>query len=222
MKNQYFGDVNDYRKYGLLRQLANHHKLGVCWMLTADDTRPDGEQRAYLRNEKGHRHLDPELFDLLKQSRRRHVRRLEESGLLAATYHTDQLKDGLDHRLRYFEKAHERLSDCDLWFFDPDNGLEVRSVTKGKRGASRYLFYDELAATFDAGKSLVVYQHNRRQTREFLKGQLSADIRSHVRVAPLFIQSPHVLFVVVTRRMREFEQQLSAIAKSWFPHWRMG
>ena len=43
MKNQYFGDINDYRKYGLIRLLADGGKIkaGVCWMLTPDDTRTD-------------------------------------------------------------------------------------------------------------------------------------------------------------------------------------
>jgi hypothetical protein len=37
VKNQYFGDVNDYRKYGLLRVLTNggEIKTFVCWMLKA-------------------------------------------------------------------------------------------------------------------------------------------------------------------------------------------
>ncbi len=29
MKNQYFGDINDYRKYGLLRCLSRHISLLV-------------------------------------------------------------------------------------------------------------------------------------------------------------------------------------------------
>ena len=50
MKNQYFGDVNDYRKYGLLRILTGFGSMTscVCWMLTADDGRPDGGQVDYL------------------------------------------------------------------------------------------------------------------------------------------------------------------------------
>ena len=53
MKNQYFGDVNDYRKYGLLRLLAHAGlKIGVCWMLTEDGRKGarkrNGEQRRYL------------------------------------------------------------------------------------------------------------------------------------------------------------------------------
>ena len=50
VKDQYFGDVNDFRKYGLLRVLAGSDRLrlGVCWMLTAPDGRTNGEFLAYL------------------------------------------------------------------------------------------------------------------------------------------------------------------------------
>jgi hypothetical protein len=37
VKVQYFGDVNDYRKFALLRLLADKFKIGVCWMLTEAD-----------------------------------------------------------------------------------------------------------------------------------------------------------------------------------------
>jgi hypothetical protein len=41
VKNQYLGDINDYRKYGLLRALTNggEIKTAICWMLTPDDRR---------------------------------------------------------------------------------------------------------------------------------------------------------------------------------------
>ena len=41
MKEQYVGDVSDYRKYALLRALSQSGtiKVGVCWMLTLPDTR---------------------------------------------------------------------------------------------------------------------------------------------------------------------------------------
>ena len=44
MKNQYFGDINDYRKYGLLLLLTNGEeiKTAVCWMPTAEDGPIDG------------------------------------------------------------------------------------------------------------------------------------------------------------------------------------
>ena len=49
MKNQYVGDVNDYRKYGLLRCLVSSGELRtlVAWMLTPDDDSSDGKLRGY-------------------------------------------------------------------------------------------------------------------------------------------------------------------------------
>ena len=38
MKNQWFGDMYDFRKYGLLLFLAKYYsKIHVCWMLTKND-----------------------------------------------------------------------------------------------------------------------------------------------------------------------------------------
>ena len=39
MKDQYFGDINDYRKYALLLELSGSGDIctGVCWMLTGAD-----------------------------------------------------------------------------------------------------------------------------------------------------------------------------------------
>ena len=67
MKVQYFGDVNDYLKFALLRALARGGlKIGVVWMFTPDDERPDGNNRAYVRQPDKWRSFDPELFDALK------------------------------------------------------------------------------------------------------------------------------------------------------------
>lgn len=45
MKNQYFGDINDYLKYGLLRVIAKKTglRVAVCWMPTPDDGHTDGK-----------------------------------------------------------------------------------------------------------------------------------------------------------------------------------
>ena len=38
LKNQYFGDVGDYGKYGLLRHIANNGiKIAVNWYLTRQE-----------------------------------------------------------------------------------------------------------------------------------------------------------------------------------------
>jgi hypothetical protein len=44
VKDQYFGDVNDYLKYGILRELAKSAgTLHVVWRLTPSDGSTDGK-----------------------------------------------------------------------------------------------------------------------------------------------------------------------------------
>lgn len=52
MKNQYFGDINDYRKYSLLRAIirAGGFRIMAAWMLTPDDASTDGKFVSYLEN----------------------------------------------------------------------------------------------------------------------------------------------------------------------------
>lgn len=84
MKNQYCGDVNAYRKYGLLRCFSEaRFALGICWVLTSDGTSSDGQKTRYLQEPAAWRGYDPELFDVPADRVRsgvRSVREFEESG----------------------------------------------------------------------------------------------------------------------------------------------
>jgi len=86
MKNQYFGDVNDYRKYGLVRLQGGEGsiRIGVSWMLTPPDKRPDGRKTEYLEDEAraAFRRFDPPLYDFLKLKVHRHCFPSEEVGHL--------------------------------------------------------------------------------------------------------------------------------------------
>ena len=48
MKDQYFGDINDYRNFGLLRAIlrASQLRLLIAWMLTPNDGSTDGKHIA--------------------------------------------------------------------------------------------------------------------------------------------------------------------------------
>lgn len=61
MKNQYFGDINDYKKYGLLRSIesASSLRLLVAWMLAPDDGSTDGEFVEYLDEPEKWENYDP-------------------------------------------------------------------------------------------------------------------------------------------------------------------
>ena len=79
MKNQYFGDIHDFKKYTLLKWFMEgcDDKLLVAWYLTNDDGKiKDGNKREYL--EKMYEELkknndinkcNKELFEFLSSKR---------------------------------------------------------------------------------------------------------------------------------------------------------
>lgn len=178
MKNQYFGDINDYLKYGLLRVIAGETGLrpAVCWMLTGDDGRRDGKKTSYQERVSAWRHYDPPLFDVLReavQSGRRDIEVAESGQILpGAVYHSEVLSDDRESRRQYFVRLESCAAACDLVFFDPDNGMEVKSTRRGCRGSSKYLYWDEAKRFSALGKSLVVFQHFTRVKRGVFVGEL--------------------------------------------------
>ncbi|NTF69766.1 hypothetical protein [Rhizobium rhizogenes] len=187
MKHQYIGDINDYRKYALLRSLASRgiNRIGVCWMLTPPDTRNDGGKLEYLRQPDKFRDFDPVLFDILTHAAatpgRRRLQAIEDSGaILNALYHNDLLSDSLSERTAFMDACASAFRHADLVFLDPDNGLEV-SVPKGRKYSSKYLYLDEVAAFYASGKSLLVYQHFPRIERTVFIASCAMRLRA---VAP--------------------------------------
>lgn len=205
MKNQYVGDINDYHKYGMLRCLsrcAGWHTL-VAWMLTPDDGRSDGRHTAYLRAPGKWRDHDPVLFDALYElvagSGRRSVRALQARGILPDTrFYGRRLADEPSARQRYFARLWAQARGAELIFFDPDNGLAVRSVPYGRRGASRYLYPQELNTAFARGHSLLVYQHFPRVAREAFIRCCTGRIFAGTGARELYaLQTPRVVFFLV-------------------------
>jgi hypothetical protein len=202
VKDQYVGDVNDYFKYALLRTLANGSEMVVAWMLTLSDTRNDGQRLAYLRRPDRFAPLDPPLFNALAQlvrAGRRSVSAVEGAGILAgATYASDVLHDDLESRRRYFDSVWQLCAERRLLFFDPDNGLEISSVAKGRRGSSRYLFWNEAAHAHALGNSVVIYQHFPRRPREDFIAELASKSQCLVGCSMMLaLATPHVAFLVL-------------------------
>ncbi len=176
MKNQYVGDENDYRKYGLLRCLARgaEMSIGVVWMLTEDDGSKDGGKIDYLEKPWEWEHHDGSLFnglkDIVKGSGERNVRQVKDLGLLPrADYFEEVLIDDVQRRRLFFAKGLERLAGKDLLFFDPDNGMEVPSKPlgiKGRKGSCKYLYFPEIKEAFQRGHSLLIYQHFAHEKRQ--------------------------------------------------------
>jgi hypothetical protein len=185
MKVQYFGDVNDYRKFTLLRALSaiGEFKIGVCWMLTEADESGQGDNRRYLTRADEWRRYDPALFDALAAvpSARTidDLRRVENDALIPdATFFNDVTPDGLAERGGYHRACMNAFKACELTFFDPDNGLEVKSTAKGRKRSSKYAYLDEIADHYAAGRSMLLYQHFPRASREIFVGAKGSLLRS--------------------------------------------
>jgi hypothetical protein len=225
VKDQYFGDVNDYRKYGLLRVLvrASGLRLLVSWMLTPDDGGSDGGFRRYLQEPCSLRACDPVLFDALADltsGPTRAVSLIEASGLLPhATFFRDFVPDDRLGRARFGSRLVAASADADLVFLDPDNGIEVASKPVGYRGSSKYVAWKELDALWAVGKSLLIYQHFPRRQRAAFSSALSAHFQARTSAPYLnAFRTPHVLFVLVAQAAHQ--AALAASTRDGLEAWR--
>ncbi|CAD5273027.1 conserved hypothetical protein [Bosea sp. 62] len=206
MKEQYVGDVNDYRKYALLRLLARSGlRLGVCWMLTRDDASGHGNKLGYLDLPKQEAH-DPELHAIMRTVREtprgQRLGTIEASGVLArAIYFNEIVPEALFERQLWFRRAGAALANTDLIFFDPDNGIEVRATPKGRKRSSKYVYHDELRATYAAGHSLLVYQHFPMKERASFIQTLARDLHSGAPGAEIWaILTSNVVFMLAIQQ----------------------
>ena len=226
MKNQYFGDIYDYFKYSLLRQLNHYGRIStsVCWMLTENKDSREGHRVNYLREPTLWRDFDPQLYDCLRNAvldrMERHVKVIEKSGLLSNTiFYSKLLTDPTDERSRYFEGFLKAASGRELVFFDPDNGLEVKSVKYGQKGASRYVFRSEISKSFKAGHSILIYQHMPPKPRDPLIRELASGlIREAGSELVYAFRTPRVAFFLVpqTNLVDQFDKVVDRIQTVWF------
>lgn len=219
MKNQYFGDVNDYRKYALIRILCGmgDFRTSVCWMLTDKDSSGDGRKLSYLSAPEKWRGYDPELFDILRECVQsdRHVARAERHTIIpGASYYTKMLTDNPEERSDYFAGFFRGSKGADIIFFDPDNGIEVPSVQRGNRGSCKYIYWNELQEAYKQNVSLVIYQHFPRVERRAYATRLCDSVRRNLSVDHcLLFKTPTVLFLLAPARRhgKHFQKANNAV-----------
>jgi hypothetical protein len=228
MKNQYFGDINDYFKYGVLRLLAGAERLsvGICWMLTPDDRGTDGRKTRYWNDPVQWRHYDPALFDALAACAAnpslRHVRRASDPGVLSgARFHEAHIPQERAARAAYVEEARTRLRGCDVVFFDPDNGLEVRSCPVGTKSSPKYLYWQEVRAFHADGGSLLIFQHFPHVERHAYVQARMAQLAEHTHATRIYgLLTGNVIFLLApqARHSAALGSSVTRIAVDWAPH----
>jgi len=220
VKNQYVGDINDYRKYGLLRAMHDSTRLQVlvAWMLTPDDGSGEGNLTAYLDRPARWRHHDPALFDgirsLMGSGGQRGVRLIEESGLLpGAKFHSRMVPDQATKRQAWFTSLRGPADGAELVFLDPDNGIEVPSQPFGRRRSSKYVYWREIEALWDAGSSLLIYQHFIRQNRPEFIGRMLVALRARTPSSAVeAFSTAHVVFLMAWQP-RHLEYHPAVVAR---------
>lgn len=176
MQDRYTGDIGDFGKLGLLRQLSTRSSIGVNWYLVPDERHNrDGRHIEYL-TKNSFQICDPLLFDALARivgSARRQVMALEDPAILSAVYYSEALNfcrstkaERQAVRSAWHQNALAKLNGCELVFVDPDNGLIVPSA-EGRPKSNKYVLPSELADYYGQGSSVVYYQHKAQSPDEF-------------------------------------------------------
>ena len=188
MQDRYTGDIGDFGKLGLLRVLqAQGLTIGVNWYLTPDeDHNEDGKYTIYLDDEM-YRKCDEALWLELKQivkADQRKVSALQNDRILQAVFYDEALDfagkkktERISTREGWHKQAVDQLSELDVVFVDPDNGLVVPSA-EGRPKENKYAKPDELLAYYRKGSTVIYYQHKARRQDDFYIEQHKKLIKS--------------------------------------------
>ena len=234
MQDQYTGDIGDFIKYTLLRELGAGKRLGVAWYLYPDEGSSDGKHTQYLEAPDRWRKLNPTVFDAMRKivsAGDRSVSAVEASGLFPGAVFAGERLDtefrgnhAAKWRAGWFGRTLTRLYDCDVVFADPDNGL----CEDAKFKAGRKIHWKRLPVCevrqLAAGRTAVLYHHNtRRNHREEIEDWMARIPKC--RAAVYWRRwSNRTFFIVnpdsdVTDRLRCFEKKLRDFERSC-PRWR--
>ncbi len=176
MQDRYVGDVGDFAKYGLLRAIQDRKRLGMAWYLHPDEgPGGDGGHVEYLSRPEEFEELDPALFAAMRSLRgtgqRPSVHDVAESRILWNAVFADEPLDIRDVRVpdrprwrqQWFERVERQLSDCEMVFVDPDNGLVSDADFKpGRKESAKRLPVREAICLAGQGRTVVIYHHNSR------------------------------------------------------------
>jgi hypothetical protein len=181
MQDKYAGDIGDFGKFILLRQLqlmaGRQLRVGINWyrVTKLELGSNDGKHTAYLDVGRSDAPLfyacDQALLDNLRSlvtGGRRSIRELEQSCLLSdgALYFSDPVPYGapslavrVSQRNDWFERSMRALEPAKILFLDPDNGIQTAKVKKTHARSIKYAFADEIQEYCRSDRIVIVYNH---------------------------------------------------------------
>ena len=219
MKNQYFGDRNDYFKYDLLISLAGQlavKRLSIIWMLTEDDDSQHGEKTKYARGA-GDRRLYQSLRRSLNEGSRNvgQLRNFLQEGGYEFDYcpYGEERLFGHQERDSYFERIPEESLAGSVVFLDPDIGLEAKSM--GAKDGPNYVTYDEVASIcgrMEETSVLVTYQHLPHVHRRLFLYRTADKLMQRLKCPmPVSISDNQIAFIILAKTKKRQEEVRKAL-----------
>ena len=206
MKNQYFGDRNDFLKYDLVLTLIEKIDLLNFFtfipMLTQDDGSSDGGKTKYDGSRR------KELDDFLKSCVKKSNRNIKNLRSFISSYkhieycpYRDDEYFSHARRKQYFDSVDTSALNESVILIDPDNGFEVKSMRSGI--GHKYLKYSELSdlyARMGSNSLIMVYQHIPRVKREDYFAQIGQEVRKCMNVkGPMCLLDNWVAFFIMAK-----------------------
>lgn len=169
MQDNFVGDIGDYGKYGLLREVcAAGLSLSVNWYRVIPKSigkQDDGKYISFLSAPQLYRQYDPVLFDSLRkiveQERDRRIERIEQDNLFNAIYFSKEISV---ERNIWHNQALEQTYGTNAIFLDPDNGLETYKMHKSNGAKAVHVKWNELKDYYARGQNVILYQHRPQMT----------------------------------------------------------
>lgn len=245
MQDRYVGDVGDFGKYAFLRRLSSGReaakKLGIIWCLFPNEAHNnDGRHVSYLTSKHFSGLDDPllaKLRHLVSEGHRSvsdvRLARIFSSGTIfcdaLATISKKASKlERLTYRKKWLQKCLSLTEKCDLVFFDPDNGLEAKSIPKGHPKSGKYIYWDELIPFWRRGQAMVIYHHlNRKKPHDEqvldIRDQMRTEfLGAHVRPVVFKRGSSRVFWLVHSNDQlgQTLESRISTHLIEWAHHFR--
>lgn len=175
MQDRYAGDIGDYGKIALLRELQSQGlSVAVNWYLVEpleSEKKADGT----YKQEDGKYLIPVKLKDCdidlacrltkIAQNENRSVHELEQANLIPGAIYFNKPVPVIG-RAEWHEKALKALAGVGLVFVDPDNGMLVKSVGPKSARSVKYTLYEEVRDYVRRGQSVLIYNHRSRKPEE--------------------------------------------------------
>lgn len=156
MQKQYFGDITDFYKFFFLKNIVGEYSLGINWCLTSNDGSTDGSNN--VKNISLFENIDKTLCCILLSM---NFKNIQLKYFKNDTKYYDELLENYFMEYNYELRAFYKLKSQDVIFFDPDNGIEIPSMTLSKR--NKFISYRTIATFWNNKNSLIIFQHKDRQ-----------------------------------------------------------